>query len=163
MLQQRLQIMHPGNCVDIAEAEITGQRKKAENHGCLYPVNNCMLCPQGFRTLLSSFHDKRAHWSDVTVMWRIYLRETDSISFRKKRSWVYISECKADGDTHVTFWIKCPLFCESRGGFDKPATDFNHKRSFIMRNVCLGSNLYENKAWYVCICVKWIFMTHESF
>lgn len=151
--------MHSGNCV-------TGQRKKAENHDCFYPVNNCMLYPQGFRTPLSFFHDKRAHWSDVTVVWRIYLRKTDSISFRKNRSWVCISECKVDGDTHVTIWIKCPLFCESRGCFDKPATDFNHRWSFLMRNVCLGSNLHENKAWYVCMYLcqmnihdSWVILT----
>lgn len=127
-------------------------------------VNNSSLSPQGFWKVLSPFHEERSQWSDVTVMWRMYLREADSVSFRKGRSCVRISECKAYGDTHVAFWIKYPLFCESRGCFDKLATDFNHKRSLLMRNVCHSSNVYKNKAWvcmYLCqmnIHASWVIL-----
>lgn len=125
-------------------------------------ITVCYL-PRVWGKVLSPFHDERSQWSDVTMMWWIYLRETDSVSFRKSRSCVCISECKAYDDAHVASWIKCPLCWESRGCFHKLATDFNHKWSLFMRNVCHSSNLYENKAWYVCICVKWIFMFPESF
>lgn len=60
-MEARLQIMHSGNCVNIAEAEITRQRNRVGNHNCLSHANNCMLYPQGFGKPLSSFHDKRSH------------------------------------------------------------------------------------------------------
>jgi hypothetical protein len=68
-----------------------------------------------------------------------------------------------ENDTHVTFWIRCYICGSSRQVLWYASSRFQPQNFLLMRkSLPLWLLIWKQRLVCIYLCVKWIFMPHES-